>query len=214
MYTQDLFYMVFFILLDHRHILLILMFQTLPVFGYTGTVCNETFLSCFNHSILSCGILCCFVWLMGQSWSPVSIKLLLLLTHVIGGSCQYKRYVFCYWLMWHGGAIWHHESVSTLLSKGLLLDGTSRCPEPMPTCREWVRYIFQWVFIQNSNILFQAASFENTVCTVAVIFMFGHRYVELAAIWYDAGMWYVGHLLNVKHKQPWCRAAPIWGLSY
>ena len=29
--------------------------------GYTGTVCNETFLSCFNHSILSCGIFCCFV---------------------------------------------------------------------------------------------------------------------------------------------------------
>ena len=82
MYTQNLFYMSF-ILLDHRHILLILMFQTLPVLAIRAPSATRhsylVILRCFNHSSLSCGILCCFVWLMGQFWPPVSIKLLLLL---------------------------------------------------------------------------------------------------------------------------------------
>ena len=82
MYTQDLFCMVF-ILLDHRHMLLILMFQTLPGLAIRAPSATRhsylVILRRLSHSILSCGILCCFVWLMGQFWPPLSIKLLLLL---------------------------------------------------------------------------------------------------------------------------------------
>ena len=63
--------------------LLILMFQTLPVLAIRAPSATRhsylVILRRLGHSILSCGILCCFVWLMGQFWPPVSIKLLLLL---------------------------------------------------------------------------------------------------------------------------------------
>ena len=59
------------------------MFQTLPVLAIWAPFATRhsylVILRWFNHSILSCGILCCFVWLMGQFWLPVSIRLLLLL---------------------------------------------------------------------------------------------------------------------------------------
>ena len=44
-YARLILHVFFFIFLDHRHILLILMLQTAS-FDYTGTVCNDTFLSC------------------------------------------------------------------------------------------------------------------------------------------------------------------------
>ena len=70
-YARLKFYTVFFfIVLDHWHILLILMFQTLPLLPIWAPSATRhsylVILRCFNHSVLSCGILCCFVWLMGQ----------------------------------------------------------------------------------------------------------------------------------------------------